>query len=91
MASGRGSAVCAGCLVKRYFFHVLSGRSEYRDEEGETCASAGDAEGHALFMAKEIYRLLNDDSRRDERVAAISVQVTDEMGNEIIRAPIQLH
>jgi hypothetical protein len=81
----------AGYLMKRYFFHVLSGGGEYRDEEGETYVSADDAEGHALFMAKEIYRLLNDESRRDERVAAISVQVTDEMGNEIIRAPIQLH
>jgi hypothetical protein len=27
--------------------------------------------------------------RGDERVAAISVQVIDEMGNEITRAPIQ--
>jgi hypothetical protein len=70
---GSGAAVGAGYLMKRYFFHVLSGGGEYRDEEGETCASADDAEGHALFMAKEIYRLLDDESRRDERVAAISV------------------
>jgi hypothetical protein len=75
----------------RYYFHVLSYRGEYRDEEGVTCAGPGDAEGFALFMANEIYRLLGDEFRSDERVAAISVQVTDEMGNEITRAPIQLH
>jgi hypothetical protein len=78
-------------VVTRYFFHVLSDGGKYRDEEGVTCASARDAEGHALFMAGEIYRLLDEECRRDERVAAISVQVTDEMGNEIIRAPIKLH
>ena len=81
-----------GCVVQRYFFHVVSGGGgEYRDDEGVTCASTGDAEGHALFMAKEIYRLLTDQSRRDERVASIAVQVTDERGREIIRAPLQLH
>jgi hypothetical protein len=42
-------------------------------------------------MATEIYRLLGEKLRNDERVAAISVQVIDEMGNEITRLPVQLH
>jgi len=75
----------------RYYFHVLGCRDECRDEEGLACAGPGDAEGHAFFMANEIYRLLGDEFRSDERVAAISIQVTDEMGNEISRAPIQSH
>jgi hypothetical protein len=74
----------------RYYFHVLGGRGEYRDEEGVTCAGPGAAEGHALLMANEIYRLLGDEFRGDERIAAISVQVIDELGNEITRAPLQL-
>jgi hypothetical protein len=61
----------------RYYFHVLSYANEYRDEEGVTCAGPGDAERHAFLMANEIYRLLGDEFRRDERIAAISVQVTE--------------
>jgi hypothetical protein len=75
----------------RYFFHVISCAGEYRDEEGVACAGHGDAVGHAMFMATEIYRLLGDEVRSDARVAAFSVQVTDEMGKEITRAPIRLH
>ena len=81
-----------GSIIMRYYFHVLSGQGDYyADEEGLNCARPGDAEGHALFMANEIYRLLGEKFRSDERVAAISVQVIDEMGNEITRAPLQLH
>jgi hypothetical protein len=41
-------------------------------------------------MAHELFRLLGEESRSDQRLTAISVLVTDEMGNEITRAPLRL-
>jgi hypothetical protein len=74
----------------RYYFHVLGVGRTYKDDEGMACKNAEHAKGHAQFMAYELFRLLGEEFRSDQRVTAISVLVTDEMGNEITRAPLRL-
>ena len=74
----------------QFYFHVLGVGRTYEDDEGIACRNAEDAKGHARFMAHELFRLLGEESRSDQRLTAISVLVTDEMGNEITRAPLRL-
>jgi hypothetical protein len=77
-------------IQMRYYFHVLGVGRTYKDDEGMACKNAEHAKGHAQFMAYELFRLLGEEFRSDQRVTAISVLVTDEMGNEITRAPLRL-
>jgi hypothetical protein len=77
-------------MQMRYYFHVLGVGRTYKDDEGMACKNAEHAKGHAQFMAYELFRLLGEEFRSDQRVTAISVLVTDEMGNEITRAPLRL-
>jgi hypothetical protein len=79
-----------GVIQMRYYFHVLGVGRTYKDDEGMACKNAEHAKGHAQFMAYELFRLLGAEFRSDQRVTAISVLVTDEMGNEITRAPLRL-
>jgi hypothetical protein len=78
----------AGDNQMRYYFHVLGAGRTYNDDEGVACKNAEDAKGHARCMAHEIYRLLGEEFRTDQRVTEIAVLVTDEMGNEITQAPL---
>jgi hypothetical protein len=78
-----------GVIQMRYYFHVLGVGRTYKDDEGMACKNAEHAKGHAQFMAYELFRLLGEEFRSDQRVTAISVLVTDEMGNEITRAPLR--
>jgi hypothetical protein len=79
-----------GVIQMRYYFHVLGVGRTYKDDEGMACKNTEHAKGHAQFMAYELFRLLGEEFRSDQRVTAISVLVTDEMGNEITRAPLRL-
>jgi hypothetical protein len=74
----------------RYYFHVLGVGRTYKDDEGMSFRNAEHAKGHAQFMAYELFRLLGEEFHSDQRVTAISVLVTDEMGKEITRAPLRL-
>jgi hypothetical protein len=78
----------AGDNQMRYYFHLLGAGRTYKDDEGVACKNAEDAKGHARCMAHEIYRLLGEEFRTDQRVTEIAVLVTDEMGNEITQAPL---
>jgi hypothetical protein len=79
-----------GVFQMRYYFHVLGVGRTYKDDEGMACRNAEHAKGHAQFMAYELFRLLGEEFHSDQRVTAISVLVTDEMGKEITRAPLRL-
>lgn len=74
----------------RYYFHVWSIGHTYEDNEGLTCRNSEDAKGHARLMAQELFRLLEEEFQHDKRLTAVSVVVTDEMGNEITRAPLRV-
>ena len=73
--------------VTRHYFHVTTVAHSYRDNEGILCIDAEQAKSHACLMVRELAFLLNDELA-DERLKALSIQVTDEEGNEVTRMPI---
>ena len=76
--------------MRYYYFHVTSVSKVYLDHEGILCINAESAKSHACLMASELGRLLSDKLGEDERsnLDALSVQVTDKKGDELIQMPI---
>ena len=74
----------------RYYFHVRGVGRTYKDNEGLACRNSEEAKGHARLMAHELFRLLEKEFHHDQRLTAVSVIVTDEMGNEVTKAPLRL-
>jgi hypothetical protein len=75
--------------MRYYYFHVTSVSKVYLDHEGILCVNAESAKSHACLMASELGRLLSD-LGEDERsnLDALSVQVMDKKGDELIKMPI---
>ena len=76
--------------LRYYYFHVTSISEAYLDRDGILCISAESAKSHACLIANELARLLSKKLGEDERsnLDALSVQVMDEKGNELIQMPI---
>ena len=75
--------------MRYYYFHVTSVSKVYLDHDGILCVNAESAKSHACLMASELGRLLSD-LGEDERLNldALSVQVMDKKGDELIQMPI---
>ena len=77
-------------VMRYYYFHVMSVSKVYLDLEGILCISAESAKSHACLITRELARLLSKKLGEDERsnLDALSVQVMDEKGDELIQMPI---
>jgi hypothetical protein len=65
----------------RYFFHVMSDHTAYKDEVGRSFSIVEIAIAHATVIAREI-------AIEGENYVGFSVCVTDDQGNEVARVPI---
>ena len=65
----------------RYFFHVMSDHTAYRDEVGRSFSNVEIAKAHATVIAREL-------AIEAEDYVGYSVCVTDDQGNEVARVPI---
>ena len=66
---------------RRYFFHVMSNHTAYKDEVGRSFSDVEIARAHAIVIAREL-------AIEAEKYVGISVCVTDDQGNEVARVPI---
>ena len=68
----------------------MSVSEAYLDRDGILCITAESAKSHAYLIARELARLLSDKLGEDElsNFDPLSVQVTDEKGNELTRMPV---
>ena len=65
----------------RYFFHVMSDHTAYKDEVGRSFSNVEIAKAHATVIAREL-------AIEAEDYVGYSVCVTDDQGNEVARVPI---
>jgi hypothetical protein len=65
----------------RYFFHVMSDGTAYKDEVGRSFSSAEIAKAHATVIATEL-------AVEAENCRGFAVCVIDEQGHEVARVPI---
>jgi hypothetical protein len=65
----------------RYFFHVMSDHTTYKDEVGRSFADVEIATAHATVIAREL-------AIEAEDYVGFSVCVTDDHGHEVARVPI---
>ena len=65
----------------RYFFHVMSEHTTYKDEVGRSFSNVEIAKAHATVIAREL-------AIEAEDYVGYSVCVTDDQGNEVARVPI---
>jgi hypothetical protein len=65
----------------RYFFHVMSDHTAYRDEVGRSFSNVEIAKAHATVIAREL-------AIEAEDYVGFSVYVTDYHEDEVARVPI---
>jgi hypothetical protein len=65
----------------RYFFHVMSDATAYKDEVGRSFSDVEIAKAHAIVIAREL-------AIEAENYVGFSVCVTDDHGHEVARVPI---
>ena len=65
----------------RYFFHVISDRTPYKDEAGRSFSDFKIATANATVIAREL-------AIEGEDYVGFSICVTDDQGNEVARVPI---
>ena len=65
----------------RYFFHVMSDHTAYKDEVGRSFSNVEIAKAHATVIAREL-------AIEAEDYVGYLVCVTDDQGNEVARVPI---
>ena len=65
----------------RYFFHVMSNHTTYKDEVGRSFSNVEIAKAHATVIAREL-------AIEAEDYVGFSVYVTDDHGDEVARVPI---
>jgi hypothetical protein len=65
----------------RYFFHVASDHTIYKDEVGRNFSNVEIAIAHATVIAREL-------AIEAENYIGFSVCVTDDHGQEVARVPI---
>jgi hypothetical protein len=65
----------------RYFFHVMSDHTTYKDEVGRSFATSKLQQLTPLFIAREL-------AIEAEDYVGFSVCVTDDHGHEVARVPI---
>jgi hypothetical protein len=65
----------------RYFFHVMSEHTTYKDKVGRSFADVEIARAHATVISSEL-------AIEAENYVGFSVCVTDDQGNEVARVPI---
>ena len=65
----------------RYFFHVMSDGTAYKDAVGRSFSDVEIARAHATVIAREL-------AIEAENYVGFSVCVTDDHGQEVARVPI---
>jgi hypothetical protein len=73
----------SGCEMSRYFFHVVGGDREYRDDSGLRFDSSQDAAAHAAKIAAEL-------AQDGDQYGGFAVAVTDEDDRELKRVFVKL-
>jgi hypothetical protein len=73
----------SGYEMSRYFFHVVGGDHEYRDDNGLHFDSSQDAAAHAAKIAAEL-------AQDGDRYRGFAVAVTDEDDRELKRVFVKL-
>ena len=68
--------------MPKFHFH-LSGKTEFKDEQGEICSTIDAAKAYADDVAAEVGR-----NKRWSEIRGRFIRVTDEDGKEIYRTPL---